>query len=201
MIIEYGKLTPLGLKMSNKTAYKLLLRNRFEIDDDYTDCIEQFDDLLFDKYYVDCNKNVYIDEYHSREAICDGVSLYENNSGEIEYILEYDENNYSHDEQLDLAMNYYMKLSVKSAENKKGVVEIPRDFFNDNVDSLYEAFVQLKFIPMDVEHNWKGRSVIFSGLCESFDVVEEGSIIPEYNLIISTMEKGSVCAHFNKKGE
>lgn len=54
---------------------------------------------------------------------------------------------------------------------------------------------------MAVEHNWRGRSIIFYGLCESFDLVQEGSIIPEYSLIISTMENGSVCAHFNKKGE
>ena len=57
------------------------------------------------------------------------------------------------------------------------------EYFEENLDNLYEAFKGIKFIPVQIDHGYSIRGMKFLGTSPEFKEVGEGLEAPIYTIV------------------
>ncbi len=84
-------------------------------------------------------------------------------------------------------------------ERRIGKLLVTSDFMSDCLDSLQEAFGQLKFIPLKVEYIYYHNRFEMFGISHMFDKTPEGEITPKYNVIFQRDEDDTITISVEKE--
>ena len=71
---------------------------------------------------------------------------------------------------------------------KKGVIRISNEVYNDCWIAVADIFKEFKPNHIEFRH-WENDLWYFYGTSESFDIVNEGEIIPFYEVLFDTVNK------------
>lgn len=73
-------------------------------------------------------------------------------------------------------------MKAKNIRRRIGKITISDMVFMDNTKMLFKVFA--KFIPVRLEHEYHIASFTYSGYSLDFEEVNEGDVIPTYNVVL-----------------
>lgn len=80
----------------------------------------------------------------------------------------------------------------------KGVIRISSQFYEESYDIVSMIFKDFKPLKIDYEY-WRNNDYVIYGLSNSFDIVEEACVIPEYAVEIMQEENETYTYKFIKQ--
>lgn len=83
-------------------------------------------------------------------------------------------------------------------KNRKGIIRISKDSYDNCWGLIHMLFKEFK--PYHIEFSvYENDMYRFYGYSENFDPLEEGGVIPFYDVIFTLIEEGSYSFRFEKK--
>ena len=86
---------------------------------------------------------------------------------------------------------------IKVLENRKGSVKINRDLLLEGNLNVLKAIFS-KFYPLHIDTNLFSNNTTYYGISKEFDILEEGTVSPEYDCLITVNKNKTVSVKFNK---
>ena len=81
-------------------------------------------------------------------------------------------------------------------KNRKGIIKINQPVIEQNKEDLLEVF--RKFIPVTIDINMLVCQSIYWGYSPEFRELKEGEAIPEYEVLLTRNEDGSITSEFKE---
>jgi len=85
-------------------------------------------------------------------------------------------------------------MSKPGLLERRGIIYIAAEFYNNNFDELCEVFRAMKLTILTTENNWERNMIRIIGVSPHFDVVLEGDIVRTYNISYSKNDSKKLCS-------
>lgn len=77
---------------------------------------------------------------------------------------------------------------------KKGLIKISNELYQNNWEQISLIFKDFKPNHIEFRH-WENDVWYFYGVCDLFEVLKEGEVIPFYEVVFNVSENSSVLAY------
>ena len=83
-------------------------------------------------------------------------------------------------------------------DRKLGKFRVTNELIHNNPQKVAEVFHLLNLVPVQIQFLWDRNEFEYIALSSQFDEVKEGSIVPDYDVIISEKEDGELSVSVKK---